>query len=45
MLAKNNTNLNQISFNAAYSLIYSMLNKGYNVTMIYIDTAGNKDIY
>lgn len=45
MLAKQRDSLNQLSFDAAYSLIDSVMSRGFNVTHIFIDTVGKKETY
>jgi len=44
MLAKNKVNLNEMSYNAAFSLIQSGIEK-LNISNIYIDTVGKPDYY
>ncbi|KAL4459836.1 hypothetical protein ABPG74_003362 [Tetrahymena malaccensis] len=45
MLAKNRDSLNELSFNAAYSLIDSVMSQGFNVTQVFLDTVGKEETY
>ncbi|KAL4506653.1 hypothetical protein ABPG72_000224 [Tetrahymena utriculariae] len=45
MLAKNRDSLNELSFNAAYSLIDSVMGQGFNVTQVFLDTVGKEETY